>query len=65
MEEEFLKVNEVAQILHVRIETVRRYIQQGTIVAVVLPGGDYRIAERELNKLLNQVTTGHGSDTKQ
>jgi len=62
MEEIYLKVNEVARILHVRIETVRRYIQQGAIVALILPGGDYRIAESELNNLLNRMTAGHGSD---
>ena len=51
MEEKYLKVVEVAEILHVRIETVRRYIQQGAIVAIALPGGDYRIAESELAKI--------------
>lgn len=64
MEEKYLKVNEVAKILHVRIETVRRYIQQGAIVALILPGGDYRIAESELNQLLNRMTAGHGNDTE-
>ena len=64
MEEEYLKVNEVAKILHVRIETVRRYIQQGAIVALILPGGDYRIAESELNRLLDRITAGYGRDTK-
>ena len=64
MEEKYLKVNEVAEILHVRIETVRRYIQQGSIVALILPGGDYRIAESELNKLLNRITAGYGRDTR-
>ena len=64
MEEKYLKVNEVAKILDVRIETVRRYIQQGAIVALILPGGDYRIAESGLNKLLNRMTAGHGSDTE-
>ncbi|MGB6873741.1 MAG: helix-turn-helix domain-containing protein [Dehalococcoidia bacterium] len=64
MEEKYLTVHQVAEILHVRIETVRRYIQQGAIIALILPGGDYRIAESELNKLLNRVTAGHGSNTK-
>lgn len=64
MEDKYLKVNEVAKILHVRIETVRRYIQQGAIVALILPGGDYRIAESELNKLLNRMTAKDGSNTE-
>ena len=64
MEEKYLKVNEVAKILHVRIETIRRYIQQGAIVALILPGGDYRIAESELNKLLNRMTAKDGSNTE-
>jgi excisionase family DNA binding protein len=64
MEEKYFKVNEVAKILHVRIETVRRYIQQGAIVALILPGGDYRIAESELNKLLNRMTVKHGSNAE-
>lgn len=65
MEEKYLKVNEVAKILHVRIETIRRYIQQGAIVALILPGGDYRISESELNKLLNRMTANHESESKQ
>jgi excisionase family DNA binding protein len=56
----YFKVYEIANILHVHIETIRRYIQQGTIEALILPGGDYRIAESELNRLLNQVTAGNG-----
>ena len=64
MEEKYLKVNEEAKILHVRIETVRRYIQQGAIVALILPGGDYRIAESELNKILNRMTAKHGSNAE-
>jgi excisionase family DNA binding protein len=64
MDEKYLKVNEVAKILHVRIETVRRYIQQRAIIALILPGGDYRIAESELNKLLNRITAGRRRDTE-
>lgn len=53
MTKELLTVEEVAQSLKVRRETIRRYIKKGYLKAVMLPGGDYRLRERDIQKLLN------------
>jgi excisionase family DNA binding protein len=54
MDEKYMKVSEAAEVLHVRMETIRRYIEQGVLAAITLPGGDYRIAESELHKFVKQ-----------
>jgi excisionase family DNA binding protein len=53
MNEELITVLEAAKILRVRRETVRRYIKNGHLKAVTLPGGDYRLRERDIQKLLS------------
>jgi excisionase family DNA binding protein len=67
MQDEYVKVTEAAKRLHVRIETVRRYIRQGYIVAATLPGGDYRIAESELGRIVQPVAKveANGNDNAQ
>ncbi len=62
-EEKLLTVGQVADRLQLRIETVRRYIADGTLLAVELPGGQYRIAETELEKILKPVAKGVINDT--
>ena len=52
--EELLTVAEAANILKIRRETVRRYIKSGKLKAVTLPGGDYRLRERDIQKLLSR-----------
>ena len=52
MSEELLKVEEAARLLKVRRETIRRYIKAGHLKAVTLPGGDYRLYEKEIRRLL-------------
>ena len=52
--EELLTVAEASNILRVRRETVRRYIKSGKLKAVSLPGGDYRLREGDIQKLLNR-----------
>jgi len=51
-----MTVNEVADILRVDDTTVRRWIKQGTLDAVILPHPNeraaYRIRRETLNKLL-------------
>ena len=54
MTEELVTVEEAAKILKVRRETIRRYIKKGHLKAVTLPGGDYRLREREIQKLLKR-----------
>ena len=55
MDEQLLKVGEAARLLKVRRETIRRYIKDGHLQAVTLPGGDYRLRESDIQKLLNKV----------
>ncbi len=50
---ELITVEEASKILRVRRETIRRYIKNGHLKAVTLPGGDYRLRERDIQKLLS------------
>jgi excisionase family DNA binding protein len=56
---ELLTVSEVAQILRVDDTTVRRWVKQGVLEAVVLPHVNtrqgYRIKRETLNKLLGET----------
>jgi excisionase family DNA binding protein len=52
--EAFITVEEASKILRVRRETVRRYIKEGHLPASTLPGGDFRLFERDVLKLLKQ-----------
>ncbi len=54
MSEELVTVEGAARILKVRRETIRRYIKKGYLKAVMLPGGDYRLHERDIQKLLSR-----------
>lgn len=58
MNNELLTVGEVAQILKVDDTTVRRWVKNGAIEAVVLPHinerQSYRITREVLNKALSQ-----------
>jgi excisionase family DNA binding protein len=56
MNEELITVEEAAKILKVRRETIRRYIKDGHLYALTLPGGDYRLRESDIQKLLNRNT---------
>ena len=49
---------EVAEVLRVHPATVRRWVLEGKIQAMRLPGGEYRIRASELDKLVTpmQVT---------
>jgi len=54
MTEELVTVEEAARIFKVRRETIRRYIKSGYLQALTLPGGDYRLREKGLQKLLSR-----------
>lgn len=60
MSNELLTINEVAHILRVDDTTVRRWVKQGTLEAVVLPHinerQSYRIKREILNRLLGTAT---------
>lgn len=55
---ELLTVSEVARILRVNDSTVRRWVKQGTLEAVVLPHANarqaYRIKRESLEKVLGE-----------
>ena len=60
MTEELVTVEEAAQILKVRRETIRRYIKNGYLRALTLPGGDYRLLESDIQKLLKHSSQREG-----
>ena len=61
MNEELITVEEASKILKVRRETIRRYIKDGHLHALTLPGGDYRLRDSDIQKLLNRNTNKGGS----
>jgi excisionase family DNA binding protein len=58
MDEELLKVSEVAKLLRVAESTVRGWIVRGEVPAVRLPGGVYRIRREDVEKLLRRQEDG-------
>ncbi len=64
---ELLTVSEVAEILRVDDTTVRRWVKQGVLEAVVLPHLNerqaYRIKRATLDKLLGDNGTGKQADS--
>ena len=58
--ERFLSVAEVAARLGLRTETILRKIHSGELAASVMPGGQYRITESELDKILKPVSKDSG-----
>ena len=57
-----LTVEEVAALCRVHITTVRRWIAQGQLEAIRLPGGTYRItadAVDQLRQPMQAVNTNH------
>lgn len=56
MNEELITVEEASKILKVRRETIRRYIKDGHLHALTLPGGDYRLRDSDIQKLFNRNT---------
>ena len=53
--ERFLTVDEVADRLRCRRETIRRYIVEGRLPALQIPGGFYRVRESDLEGFLRPV----------
>lgn len=60
MNEELFTVEEAARILKVRRETIRQYIKNGHLKALILPGGDYRFREKDIQKLLSRPAQKQG-----
>lgn len=55
-----LTIAEAAQALKLSVPTVKRYIYEGTLHSTKLPGGQHRIAESEIERLLGAVETEAG-----
>jgi excisionase family DNA binding protein len=58
--DDLMRVGEAAKVLRVHSNTLRRWIAEEKIVAAKTPGGHYRIARREVDRILNT----HESETK-
>ena len=61
MNEELIAVEEASKTLKVGRETIRRYIRSGHLRALTLPGGDYRLREKDIQKLLSRPTQKGGA----
>jgi excisionase family DNA binding protein len=55
MSEELLRTEQVAKMLNVAPSTVRNWVRLGRLRSVKLPGGQYRIARRDVEKLLQEL----------
>lgn len=55
--EELLTIQEVADALRVDDTTVRRWVRQGTLEAVILPHANVRLAYRVKRSTLNKLLT--------
>jgi len=53
-----LKPSEVAKILNVAHNTVLNWISTGSLRAIKLPGGSYRIRSEDVEKVLNEDIYG-------
>lgn len=52
--------NEAALFLRVDVQTVRRYILEGKLSCVYLPGGDMRLTMKDIKKVLTPFVPGGG-----
>jgi excisionase family DNA binding protein len=59
--DELLTVSEVAEILRVDSTTVRRWVKQGALEAVVLPHRNTRQAYRVKRSTLDKLLTGNAA----
>ena len=51
----FFTVGEVAKKLRVWPETVRMWLQEGSLVGVKLPGGQWRIRPEDVDSMLSRT----------
>ncbi len=50
---EYLTAAQAAEALHLSVPTIKRYIYEGRIKSAKLPGGQHRIPQSEINRLLS------------
>ena len=60
MRQNLFTVKETAERLQVQKETVRWYIKNGTLEAIKLPNGRYRIFEKTLEDYINSRGAENG-----
>lgn len=58
-----LTVSEAAEALHLSVPTIKRYIYDGKLKSIKLPGGQHRIPEREIERLL--ALGGRGAEASE
>jgi excisionase family DNA binding protein len=58
MAEDLLTPGEVAKMLRVSPDTITRWIRLGQLRAAKLPSGTYRIARKDVEKLLRELQGG-------
>jgi excisionase family DNA binding protein len=58
MAEDLLTPGEVAKMLRVSPDTITRWIRLGQLRAAKLPSGTYRIARKDVEKLLRELQEG-------
>ena len=63
MSTEWLSVEDIAEELHVTIDTVRGWIREKKLVAY-RPGREYRIKREDLNRFLEESKTHRDDDEK-
>ena len=57
MEIKLYTIEEVAQMMSVNHMTIRRWINNGQIAAIRLPGGGIRISQDEVTRIISTVIT--------
>ena len=58
MAEDLLTPGEVAKMLRVSPDTITRWIRLGQLRAAKLPSGTYRVARKDVEKLLRELQEG-------
>ena len=54
VEPKLFTLAEVAELLSVRISTIRTWLAKGELIGLKLPGGDWRVRKEELDKMLTR-----------
>lgn len=57
----YYRVNQAAKICEVHPNTIYRWIQNGTLHAVMV-GGEYRISDQDIQRLFNGVKGGENDN---
>lgn len=58
----YRSVIEAAEALHLSVPTIKRYIYDGKLHSTKLPGGQHRIAESEIQRLLTDSAGGQSAE---